>query len=94
MHLFIYVFMYLFFHLYIYLCIYAFKHLFIPVYIYLCTYLFILKSGLVHHTWSAHLPNNCSVFNIFYVMWLSDFNPAANCIRKLEKWDTPIYIVF
>ena len=31
------------------------------------------------------IQNNCTVFDIFHVMWPSDSNPAANCISKLEK---------
>ena len=38
--------------------------------------------------------NNCSVFNIFHVMWPSDSNPVANCISKQDKWDTAVLVVF
>ena len=33
------------------------------------------------------LQNNC---NIFHVMWPSDSNPGADCICKLDEWDTAL----
>ena len=40
------------------------------------------------------IQNDCRFFDIFHVMWPSDSKPAADCIGKLDEWDTALFIVF